>query len=217
MAVNTGITKLDAATTSYSAKTTVVGQPDVPGLSTAEMQETVEYMPRNFLLPKLNEVIDSLNSTYSAAETQQAINDKVTEIGSADMRKSQYDPDSVGYTFTNVKTNAQNIASAQANLNKMNWVKVCLYASKWSSSAPYTQTVSIPWMTADWYPGVPMASHDAAWTTDWVNSNREQLAKLTLIKSDTGTLTFYCFDDKPDGDLWVKVPGLGLYLGDFYG
>lgn len=205
MAVNTGITKLDAATTSYSAKTTVVGQPDVPGLSTAEMQETVEYMPRNFLLPKLNEVIDSLNSTYSAAETQQAINDKVTEIGSADMRKSQYDPDSVGYTFTDVKNNTSTLTWLNSSIvTPMRFVAVRLKADSWSSSAPYTQGVAVSGMTEGWVPGIPVW-----YSSEWITQEQiEALSCLSEIMSHDGWLAFFCMEEKPTIDLWVAVPGL---------
>ena len=43
MAIQEQISKLEAGSASYAEKTTVVGQPDVPGLSTREMQDSVEY------------------------------------------------------------------------------------------------------------------------------------------------------------------------------
>ena len=88
MAIQEQISKLEAGSASYAKKTTVVGQPDVPGLSTREMQESVEYMPRNLLLPKLNEVVGAVNQCYTKAETDKAIGDKMTEIGAGDMVKA---------------------------------------------------------------------------------------------------------------------------------
>ena len=93
MAIQEQISKLEAGSASYAEKTTVVGQPDVPGLSTREMQESVEYMPRNLLLPKLNEVVGAVNQCYTKAEADKAIAGKVTEIGAGDMAQAVYDPD----------------------------------------------------------------------------------------------------------------------------
>ena len=88
MAIQEQISKLEAGSASYAEKTTVVGQPDVPGLSTREMQESVEYMPRNLLLPKLNEVVGAVNQCYTKAEADKAIAGKVTEIGAGDMAQA---------------------------------------------------------------------------------------------------------------------------------
>ena len=103
MAIQEQISKLEAGSASYAEKTTVVGQPDVPGLSTREMQESVEYMPRNLLLPKLNEVVGAVNQCYTKAEADKAIAGKVTEIGAGDMAQAVYDPNGEGLNFTDLR------------------------------------------------------------------------------------------------------------------
>ena len=61
MAIENQISELNVSSASYADKTTVVGQPDVPGLGTQAMQESVEYMPRNLLAPKINEIARAVN------------------------------------------------------------------------------------------------------------------------------------------------------------
>ena len=92
MAIEKQIETIDLSAASYASKTTVVGQEDIPALGVREMQESVEYMPRNLLLPKLNEVVGAVNQCYTKAEADKAIAGKVTEIGAGDMVKAVYDP-----------------------------------------------------------------------------------------------------------------------------
>ena len=92
MAIEKQIESIDLSAASYASKTTVVGQEDIPALGVREMQESVEYMPRNLLLPKLNEVVGAVNQCYTKAEADKAIAGKVTEIGAGDMAKVVYDP-----------------------------------------------------------------------------------------------------------------------------
>lgn len=78
----------------------LLGIPDTPGLSTEEMQEKFEETARQVIIPAFNRFVDDVterdNNTYTKEETDQAINDKVQEIGSADMRKAVYDSDNDG-------------------------------------------------------------------------------------------------------------------------
>lgn len=119
-----------------------VGQPDTPGVSTAEMQRIMDEIPREVIIPAFNALIDALADKTSAAalgitapdgitgstvqevvnalltyvnahksneenphavtaeqvdaytkkQTDDAINQKVTEIGSGDMAQAVYDP-----------------------------------------------------------------------------------------------------------------------------
>lgn len=119
MAIQEQISKLEADSASYSNKTTVVGQPDVPGLSTREMQESVEYMPRNLLLPKLNEVVGAVNQCYTKAEADKAIAGKVTEIGAGDMAKAVYDPNGEGLNFTDLRMAMRQAATLQTDVGNL--------------------------------------------------------------------------------------------------
>ena len=207
MAIQEQISKLEAGSASYADKTTVVGQPDVPGLSTREMQESVEYMPRNLLLPKLNEVVGAVNQCYTKAETDKAIAGKVTEIGAGDMAKAVYDPNGEGLNFTDLRMAMRNVAVLQTDVGNLKYVTVSLPASGWSGSAPYTQTVSVSGMTADWVPGVPTAVLGSSVEVSALLAATEALGCIKMITSAAGTLTFTAPEDKPGVSLMLRVPG----------
>ena len=207
MAIQEQISKLEAGSASYAEKTTVVGQPDVPGLSTREMQESVEYMPRNLLLPKLNEVVGAVNQCYTKAETDKAIGDKVTEIGAGDMAKAVYDPNGEGLNFTDLRTAMRQVAVLQTDVGNLKCVTVNLPASGWSGSAPYTQTVSVSGMTADWVPGIPTAVLGSSVEVTALLAATEALGCIKMITSAAGTLTFTAPEDKPGVSLTLRVPG----------
>lgn len=201
MAIQEQISKLEAGSASYAEKTTVVGQPDVPGLSTREMQESVEYMPRNLLLPKLNEVVGAVNQCYTKAEADKAIAGKVTEIGAGDMAQAVYDPNGEGLNFTDLRMTMR-------QLSNLKYVLVSLPASGWSGSAPYTQTVSVSGMTEDWVPGVPTAVLGSSVAVSTLLAATEALGCIKMITSAAGTLTFTAPEDKPSASLTLRVPGM---------
>lgn len=208
MAIQEQISKLEADSASYADKTTVVGQPDVPGLSTREMQESVEYMPRNLLLPKLNEVVGAVNQCYTKAEADKAIAGKVAEIGAGDMTQAVYDPNGEGLNFTDLRTAMRQVAALQTDVGNLKYVTVNLPASGWSGSAPYTQTVSVSGMTADWVPGVPsLALYGEVDVTELITKT-EALGCIKMITSADGTLTFTAPEDKPDRSINIRVPGI---------
>ena len=207
MAIQEQISKLEAGSASYAEKTTVVGQPDVPGLSTREMQESVEYMPRNLLLPKLNEVVGAVNQCYTKAEADKAIAGKVTEIGAGDMAQAVYDPNEEGLNFTDLRTAMRQVAVLQTDVGNLKCVTVNLPASGWSGSAPYTQTVSGSGMTADWVPGIPTVVLGSSVDVSTLLAATEALGCIKMITSADGTLTFTAPEDKPGVSLTLRVPG----------
>lgn len=208
MAIQEQISKLEAGSASYADKTTVVGQPDVPGLSTREMQESVEYMPRNLLLPKLNEVVGAVNQCYTKAEADKAIGDKVVEMGAGDMAKAVYDPNGEGLNFTDLRTAMRQAAVLQTDVGNLKYVTVSLPASGWSGSAPYTQTVSVSGMTADWVPGISTAVLGSSVEVSALLAATEALGCIKMITSAAGTLTFTAPEDKPGVSLTLRVPGM---------
>lgn len=208
MAIQEQISKLEAGSASYAEKTTVVGQPDVPGLSTREMQESVEYMPRNLLLPKLNEVVGAVNQCYTRAEADKAIAGKVTEIGAGDMAQAVYDPNGEGLNFTDLRTAMRQVAVLQTDVGNLKCVTVNLPASGWSGSAPYTQTVSVSGMTADWVPGIPTAVLGSSVAVTALLAATEALGCIKMITSAAGTLTFTAPEDKPSASITLRVPGM---------
>lgn len=208
MAIQEQISKLEAGSASYAEKTTVVGQPDVPGLSTREMQESVEYMPRNLLLPKLNEVVGAVNQCYTKAETDKAIAGKVTEIGAGDMAKAVYDPNGEGLNFTDLRTTMQQAAVLQTDVGNLKCAAVSLPVDGWNDTAPYTQTVSVSGMTADWVPGIPTAVLGSSVEVTALLAATEALGCIKMVTSAAGTLTFTAPEDKPGVSLTLRVPGM---------
>lgn len=201
MAIEKQIESIDLSAASYASKTTVVGQEDIPALGVREMQESVEYMPRNLLLPKLNEVVGAVNQCYTRAEADKAIAGKVTEIGAGDMAQAVYDPNGEGLNFTDLRMTMR-------QLSNLKYVLVSLPASGWSGSAPYTQTVSVSGMTADWVPGVPsLAFYGTVDVTELITKT-EALGCIKMITSADGTLTFTAPEDKPDRSINIRVPGM---------
>lgn len=121
MAIEKQIESIDLSAASYASKTTVVGQEDIPALGVREMQESVEYMPRNLLLPKLNEVVGAVNQCYTKAETDKAIGDKMTEIGAGDMAKAVYDPNGEGLNFTDLRTAIRKVEALQTGVDNLQY------------------------------------------------------------------------------------------------
>ena len=212
MAIEKQIESIDLSAASYSSKTTVVGQEDIPALGVREMQESVEYMPRNLLLPKLNEVVGAVNQCYTKAEADKAIAGKVTEIGAGDMAQAVYDPNGEGLNFTDLRTAMRQVAVLQTDVGNLKCVTVNLPASGWSGSAPYTQTMNIPGMTADWIPGVPtyipITNSDGSVNVSETANALESVACIKILVSGNGTLTAICPEDKPTYSLWLRVPGM---------
>lgn len=204
MAIENQISELNVSSASYADKTTVVGQPDVPGLGTQAMQESVEYMPRNFIIPVLNKVIRFLNGTYSKTETDEAINKKVTEIGAGDMAKAVYDPDNA---IAESGGFAAYVSGATAGIDYAKGVSVALDPTKWSDSAPFTQTVNVEWMTADWKAGCPVLDVESCnGNVEQIMQRQEEFAKLDMVSSSNGALTFTAFEEKPGTWLDIDLP-----------
>lgn len=208
MAIEKQIETIDLSAASYASKTTVVGQEDIPALGVREMQESVEYMPRNFIIPVLNKVIQFLNGTYSKTETDEAINNKVTEIGAGDMAKGVYDPEGAVQEVGGIAAYVQNkVSPAVSGVESAKGISVALDPSKWSSSAPYTQTVSVEWMTADWKAGCPALDVESCnGNVEQIMQRQEEFAKLDMVSSSSGALTFTAFEEKPGTWLDINIP-----------
>ena len=99
------------------------------------------------------------------------------------------------------------VQSTQSDIDKLKYVLVSLPASGWSGSAPYTQTVSVEGMTADWVPGIPTAVLGSSVDVSTLLAATEALGCIKMITSAAGTLTFTAPEDKPGVSLTLRVPG----------
>ena len=136
------------------------------------------------------------------------------------IKETGYDPDGAVLAAGGIPeyTNAQ-LQPVQTSLNDLNtdmsnlkYVLVWLTASGWSGSAPYTQTISIPGMTADWIPGVPtfipITNSDGSVNVSESAAPLEQVAYIKFLVSGNGTLTAICPEYKPTRGIWLRVPGM---------
>lgn len=71
----------------------VLGMPDTPGLSATDMQEKMEEITRDVVIPHFNALAEDMENTYSKEETEEIIRQRVVDIGAGDMAQGIYDAD----------------------------------------------------------------------------------------------------------------------------
>ncbi len=144
-----------------------------------------------------------------AADITEA-NNRIVEVKTtadaavAQAEKNKRDLAETNQTLATVQTNFSSLAADVGNLK---YVLVSLPASGWSGSAPYTQTVSVSGMTADWVPGIPTAVLGSSVEVSTLLAATEALGCIKMITSAAGTLTFTAPEDKPGASLTLRVPG----------
>lgn len=78
-----------------------------------------------------------------------------------------------------------------------------LAAANWTgASAPYSQTVTVNGMTAS---VIPVIGLSVSGTTETGIEQRNQWAYVTRAESGAGSITFYCYENKPTIDLTVNI------------
>lgn len=172
---------------------------DVCGLVTAGIGVDTSVMQAQFLalLSKIESELTNLNA------------------GTETMLKTEYDPDlnvkeSGGikaYTNDRLQQVQTSLSGLAADVGNLKYVLVSLPASGWSGSAPYTQTVSVEGMTADWVPGIPTVVLGSSVEVTDLLAATEALGCIKMITSAAGTLTFTAPEDKPGASLTLRVPG----------
>ena len=100
------------------------------------------------------------------------------------------------------------LSGLAADVGNLKYVLVSLPASGWSGSAPYTQTVSVSGMTADWVPGIPTVVLGSSVDVSTLLAATEALGCIKMITSAAGTLTFTAPEDNPGVSLTLRVPGM---------
>ncbi len=110
--------------------------------------------------------------------------------------KDQLSDDAAG----NLQTEIDDITAA------IGYVEVEVPSNGWNSSAPYTQSVAVSGMTEDWIPGAPVLVPSGDSDTDL--AALEAFACVSIITSGEDTLTFTCYEDLPESDFTIRIPGL---------
>ena len=126
------------------------------------------------------------------------------DAAAAQAEKNKTDLSETNHTLATVQTSLSNLA---ADVDNLKYVLVSLPASGWSGSAPYTQTVSVSGMTADWVPGIPTAVLGSSVDVSALLTATEALGCIKMITSADGTLTFTAPENKPGVSLTMRVPG----------
>ena len=147
-----------------------------------------------------------LQSQAALEQIQKELSD--LNAGSATMLKDEYDLDRTVLTDGGIKAyTAAQLQPVQTSLRGLAYVLVSLPASGWSGSAPYTQTVSVSGMTADWVPGIPTVVLGSSVDVSALLTATEALGCINMITSADGTLTFTAPVNKPGVSLTMRVPG----------
>ena len=93
--------------------------------------------------------------------------------------------------------------------NSVRYWDILLKSSGWSSTAPYTQTVSVSGLPADALPMLGYYLDDSAKTSASVNQISAQIAYIGEIDTSTaGKVTFKCYNQKPTIDLPISLKGV---------
>ena len=148
---------------------------------------------------------DVLAADITKANNRIAEVKTTADAAAAQAEKNKTDLAETNNTLANVQTSLGNLA---AEVDNLKYVLVSLPASGWSGSAPYTQTVSVSGMTADWVPGIPTVVLGSSVEVTALLAATEALGCIKMITSAAGTLTFTAPEDKPGVSLTLRVPGM---------
>ncbi|WP_413778142.1 phage tail protein [Caproicibacterium sp. XB1] len=77
-----------------------------------------------------------------------------------------------------------------------------LPTSGWTGDGPYTQTVSVPGLTAAMHPVMDLVQSD---TVETAQAQLDAYACISRATTADGSLTAICYDDKPDTDITVQL------------
>ena len=168
------------------------------------MRDTVDAIDTSVMQAAFNAFLDKVETELSQLHA-----------GTATMLRADYDSDGAvaeaggikAYTDERLQPVQTNLSNLAADVGNLKYVLVSLPASGWSGSAPYTQTVSVSGMTADWVPGIPTVVLGSSVDVSTLLAATEALGCIKMITSAAGTLTFTAPEDKPGVSLTLRVPG----------
>lgn len=117
-------------------------------------------------------------------------------------------PDATTYTQQGDKFGANDINAANTEINKLETVKTAtLQAAGWSSTAPYTQTVSVSGIIAEDRPIVSLYLPNGI-TAANVKQQSKAYACVDRAVTGAGNITVYCYNKKPTVDFQIQAKGV---------
>lgn len=116
--------------------------------------------------------------------------------------------DVTSYTSEGDLFGANDINATNKAINRSNSKKsITLTSSGWSSSAPYTQTVSVSGMTAEDLP-IPLLDVSSASSESAEKQLRKQFSWLSYYDTSSGQITFTAKYKKPTVNLTIDLKGV---------
>lgn len=108
----------------------------------------------------------------------------------------------------NIRSINSSISTLGTNLNKLTITNtLSLAAGSWSSSAPYTQTVNLSRITSNDRPIISMATPSTETAANY-KAMKKAYGYIDKVVSNNGSLTFYCYNNKPTVQIRVLVKGV---------
>ena len=136
---------------------------------------------------------DLSNNYYNKTQTDNLLDTKVDKVTGKGLSTEDY---------TNAeKTKLAGIES-EANKTVVALYNITLPSSGWSSSAPYTQTVSIQGILAT---DVPVVDVVLSSTTSTAVSQLEAWGYVSKIETEDGYITATCFEELPAIDIPIQL------------
>ena len=124
-------------------------------------------------------------------------------ITSVDKTSSADNIDTYTITYSDTTTSNFDVTNGITTVSTDKIDYTCVFkATDWSSSAPYTQTVSVAGITADINPRIDII------VSDGVSLGiKEEAAFACVTRGVTGdgTLTLYCYEEKPTVDMNIMI------------
>ena len=151
----------------------------------------------------LEEVVTFINNV---AQNTVGINDNPTAEQASLVAYSAEKVDSL-ITLLTQKVD-DNQSEVNAEINKIEAVKTAtLSASGWTSSAPYTQTVTVSGTSANDRPIISIYLGTSPTAVN-VKAQNKAWGMVDRAVSATNSITFYCYNKKPTVDFSVQIKGV---------
>ena len=124
-------------------------------------------------------------------------------ITSVDKTSSVDNVDTYTITYSDTTTSSFDVTNGITTISTDKVDYTCVFkATDWSSSAPYTQTVNVTGITADINPRIDII------VSDGVSLGIKEEAAFACVTrgvTSDGTLTLYCYEEKPTVDMNIMI------------